>query len=562
VQLAGRLVFVLPLLAYAPVPGAAFERVAENVGERSEGQILESFERVFATPLSPARSAAPEKCATSLLREYELVRHGMAAETVEQIEAWLSPAASTAMSAFETDHFRFAYTIEGVDAVPAEDSSPADGVPDWVARCGAWAEASWSVLVNAGFGTPLLRDGRVDVTFREMSAFGYTRLENGVPALVLHRDYAGFPANDDPDGPAVGAAKVTIAHELKHALQYAASGWSEGGWLEADAVWAEDLVFDATDDYLRYLSDGSPISDPAAWLPVSYEDCLFPRLLAERHGNRVLVDFFARRASARAEPVLASFDAALRGCGSSLRAELAQLGLWTWFCGANATGRPVGFEEAARYPTPPIAAHVETARQGRLGALGTHHVLATAAGREGSPLVAFAADAGAPFVVWTVLLDREGNRSYQSLPVHGTSAVEIGRAWEDIATLALIVTHVGPGDADADYGLSVATHAAVGVDASSLATAFAVQANRPNPFRESTSIRFSLPSATNVRVSIFDLAGRLVRVLEDGASRPAGDQSVTWDGRDSAGRRVAPGLYASRVEAYGLAATRKMILVR
>ena len=73
-----------------------------------------------------------------------------------------------------------------------------------------------------------------------------------------------------------GAAKVTIAHELKHASQFTSSAWTEeAGWLEADATWAEDFVFDETDDYLRYLPYGSPVSHPDGWLPVSYEDCLW-----------------------------------------------------------------------------------------------------------------------------------------------------------------------------------------------------------------------------------------------------------------------------------------------
>ncbi len=561
-QPAGRLLFVLPALCLAAAPTLAGP-IRANVGERSEEELLACFERLFGTEPSPARAAAPEKCATLLVREFDLARHGLAPATVQAIDAWLAPEAAAETHLFETAHFRFEYAIEGADAVPALDIAPADGVPDWVASVGGWAETSWATLVDgAGFAQPLLRSGRVDVAFREMAAFGYTRLASGVPAIVMHRDYAGFPANEDPDGNAAGAAKVTIAHELKHALQYVSSAWTEGGWLEADAVWAEDRVFDAPNDYVRYLADGSPISDPASWLPASYEDCLIPRLLAERHGTDVLVDFFARRASARTEPVLASFDATLRSRGSSLSAELAQLGLWTWFCGANAAGRPTGFEEADDYPTPPIAAHVETAQQGRLAALGTHHVLATAGGRMGTPQVTFAAGVGTPFAVWSVLLDRDGRRTYQSVPVHGMSSVDVGHEWEQIATLALIVTHAGFGAGAADYGLSVDTHAAVGVDPRAIAAGFAAQPNRPNPFRESTSIRFSLPVATEVRVTIFDLAGRLVRVLEDGTPRTAGDQSVTWDGRDSAGRRVAPGLYASRVEAYGLAASRKMLLIR
>jgi flagellar hook assembly protein FlgD len=60
---------------------------------------------------------------------------------------------------------------------------------------------------------------------------------------------------------------------------------------------------------------------------------------------------------------------------------------------------------------------------------------------------------------------------------------------------------------------------------------------------------------------VYDAAGRLVRRLVDGA-RPAGLQRVRWDGDDSSGRRVGPGVYFVRVGASGEALTRKLVLRR
>jgi hypothetical protein len=385
-----------------------------------------------------------------------------------------------------------------------------------------------------------------------------------VPSIVLHKDFAGFPPNDDPEGPAAGAAKVTIAHELKHALQYAASGWTEGGWLEADAVWAEDFVFDETDDYLRFLGDGSPVSDPADWFPVSYEDCLFPRLLAERHGTDVLVRFFERRAAARDEPVLASFDAALRDRGSSLADATATLGLWTWFCGANAPGRPEGFEEAMRYPTPPIAAHVEGTSAGTLAGLGTHHLLATAFGRSGTPRVAFSADRGSAFSVWAVTLDRTGRRACVAVTVDdpASATIAIDADWESLATLALVVTHVDAGAPAAGYGIRVNDDAPVAADAPARSGRFELRPGRPNPFRDRTTIGFFLPAPSPVHAAVFDVAGRRVRTLEPGTLREAGGNAVSWDGRDDAGSPAAPGLYAVRVTAGPTSGSCKVLLVR
>ena len=52
-----------------------------------------------------------------------------------------------------------------------------------------------------------------------------------------------------------------------------------------------------------------------------------------------------------------------------------------------------------------------------------------------------------------------------------------------------------------------------------------------------------------------------MRSLVDGA-RPAGQQSVTWDGRDDGGTTVASGVYFYRMTAGRFAQTRKMVLLK
>ncbi|MFN8179656.1 MAG: FlgD immunoglobulin-like domain containing protein [bacterium] len=84
----------------------------------------------------------------------------------------------------------------------------------------------------------------------------------------------------------------------------------------------------------------------------------------------------------------------------------------------------------------------------------------------------------------------------------------------------------------------------------------------PNPFVASTSIRFSVPRADiAVRLSVFDATGRRVRSIHDGAL-PPGERSLSWDGRDSAGRRVAAGVYFLRLDVGGTLTTKRAILLR
>ncbi len=86
-------------------------------------------------------------------------------------------------------------------------------------------------------------------------------------------------------------------------------------------------------------------------------------------------------------------------------------------------------------------------------------------------------------------------------------------------------------------------------------------ANVPNPFNPSTTINYELPVDAQVRISVYDLSGRLVRILEDG-SRSAGQHSVRWDGRNAQGSAQASGMYFVRMNAGGTTGIRKITLVQ
>jgi hypothetical protein len=84
----------------------------------------------------------------------------------------------------------------------------------------------------------------------------------------------------------------------------------------------------------------------------------------------------------------------------------------------------------------------------------------------------------------------------------------------------------------------------------------------PNPFNPTTLIRFSVPDGGGyVTLRIYDVAGKLVRILVDG-DQTAGDKRVTWSGRNDDGRLVATGVYFYRMTAPGFEQTKKIVLLR
>jgi len=88
-----------------------------------------------------------------------------------------------------------------------------------------------------------------------------------------------------------------------------------------------------------------------------------------------------------------------------------------------------------------------------------------------------------------------------------------------------------------------------------------LQNNFPNPFTESTLIRYSLGRPGTIALSVFDAYGRLVRLLDAG-HKSVGTGEVEWDGRDDFGSPVASGVYFYRLEAGGVVRTGEMLLIR
>ena len=85
---------------------------------------------------------------------------------------------------------------------------------------------------------------------------------------------------------------------------------------------------------------------------------------------------------------------------------------------------------------------------------------------------------------------------------------------------------------------------------------FALQAPFPNPFRTATTLTYTLPAATDVRLDVFDALGRRVATVAE-VLRPAGTHAVDFD----AGA-LPPGLYIVRLSANGQRATRRLVRIR
>ena len=94
-----------------------------------------------------------------------------------------------------------------------------------------------------------------------------------------------------------------------------------------------------------------------------------------------------------------------------------------------------------------------------------------------------------------------------------------------------------------------------------LPTSFTVAQNYPNPFNPSTKIQFTLPEAAKVSVRIYDMLGREIKELTS-ADLSAGSHTLTWNGDDAAGHKVASGTYIYAISTPKYLQTKKMVLLK
>jgi YVTN family beta-propeller protein len=83
----------------------------------------------------------------------------------------------------------------------------------------------------------------------------------------------------------------------------------------------------------------------------------------------------------------------------------------------------------------------------------------------------------------------------------------------------------------------------------------------PNPFNPKTAVCYHVPTATDVNLAVYDVAGRLVHVLHSGPV-DAGDHEVFWNGSSSEGGVAASGVYFVRLDALGRSRTIKAVLLK
>ncbi len=113
-----------------------------------------------------------------------------------------------------------------------------------------------------------------------------------------------------------------------------------------------------------------------------------------------------------------------------------------------------------------------------------------------------------------------------------------------------------PGTVTIDLGTAVDEDMSAG-----LPTEFSLEQNVPNPFNPTTSIAFTLPERSQVRLEVYNILGQRVRTLVNDVL-PPGSHSVIFDGADGNGQPLATGVYLYVIKTEDFTQSRKMLLMK
>ena len=90
---------------------------------------------------------------------------------------------------------------------------------------------------------------------------------------------------------------------------------------------------------------------------------------------------------------------------------------------------------------------------------------------------------------------------------------------------------------------------------------WSLQQNFPNPFNPSTTIVYSIPSESVIRLTIYDIAGREIITLAEGV-HAAGEYRILWNGLDMNSNQISSGVYLYRLEGEGFSQHRRMLYLK
>jgi hypothetical protein len=593
-------ILTLAFLLSIPTYTKAFDQAYEQ-------QLIARVKSVFAENqkvLKPSVDTLPPlKCAMSILTEAKMKFDSLSPKTQSLLKGYLSRPSLSGAKTYDSPsgYFKIHYATIGSDTVyqASVDTNPADGVPDYVNKCGQiFDSVLYFETVTLGYQSPPTDgtgggDSRYDVYLMALSnVFGYTQPEQPSPYpsytsyIVLDNDYIGFgyPNVLDP-------LRVTAAHEFFHAIQfgYDIEEFDKYYWMEISSVWMEDMAYDYVNDYLNYLRYffSKPwVSLESTTDPIHpYGSCVWAFFLQERFDTTIMRDIWTKCGEVSGENVIPATEYALALRGSSYDDAFREFTVWNFFTNTRANTsqfysegnlfngnsriQPVIGEFYSSYPVDKDSVTHPPEN------LGSNYIWFYPTSSPGGLKMYFDGDDNADWRV-SVIGYKSGSPTWikelnlDILSKNGWLSLYNWTLYDDIVMIPAVVTKYAE---SFNFGYSDTFYS--GLDAGiekdqSLPHKLCLGQNYPNPFNPSTTIPFTVSykgqgagvkSPIPTSLIIYNILGQRVRRLVDEVKLP-GEYEIIWDGKDDKGNEVTSGIYFYKLQTKNFSQTKKMLLVK
>jgi hypothetical protein len=467
--------------------------------------------------------------------------------------------------------FRINYVTSGQHKVPLDDLN-GNAIPDYVEEVAEAADYSYNhEIITLGFTDPIPERVVYDIFVRDMQYYGLTnnRTSDTFPCnnlasgtcIYIENDFVDFPDNDDPEGQQIGAIKVTMAHEFKHAIQFAQNNWQGDSdrWAEMDATLMEEVVYDDVNDYYNYIKGSSDLfSSPSTTLSAgSYEDVTWALYFHEYFGQKFWPDVWDIIESNNQIPLIRAIETELQSRSESYHAAVLESYMWHFASGSNFARNNYGFDEAFEYPEPSITETITELQQEltdtlSLNAFAARYYLVDLSELRYPPsgYVKLNFD-NVSSDIHIGLLGYLKNGSIKTQTALETAtdsrgSIKTSWAWEDIQKVGMVVMN-----SDTNKG---------GTYSYQFTEYFPEQIqlaqNFPNPFNPQTTIQVANPVNQVVTLNIYDILGRFIQTVYEGTLE-AGFKNFVVDGSS-----LASGIYVYRLESKNSVKTKMMTLIK
>lgn len=566
----------------------------------ADGRITRAFAveqqlRLIAAPQTVAAAYAGSdepigmKCLTPLLIEAE----HLGIDTGDILGAGMILDAGMMVDAVQNEQFSHVspygffevfYYKTGPSAVDTIDNDT-NGVPDYIDLVAFYADSSFKHQVfHLGYKDPLPTMERIRINVQALSSgvYGYVRdLGKSNATIFIQSDYnkPQFIKNDDEDKP-LGAAKVTVAHELKHILQgvirgtftqSGATNFSVYGWIEMDATMMEEMVFPNVNDYYNYLGNSQstfrlperPLSNG------SYYHAPWALYFQERFGNGFWPNVWKHLDEpSQSHSLLSSMMHVINLYEANFSTEIVRNYMYHVASG-DLSRDGYGFKHSSFYPNfkfEKVFAHPDSIAETNFSANPNNAARAFLVNLNGS---SNQFSGGLRFYIKTNSESQVLNVGFLGFYDDGgvqeffpsrTNPTELLTTppfdYSRLTNIAVIFVNSGSFSFPGSFSLKQQLPVALDEDNALLPYQTAVLPNYPNPFNPSTSVPVELSRSGNVTVEVIDLLGRRVAVLADGF-KTAGRHVFTFD---AAG--LSSGMYIVRLSGDAGMGSRKVTLLK